>query len=313
MTKPAEESLITFKEFLESVAPGKRSLISDLGGNISGMTVTSSSAVDLRRPDILLHCDSEICNNGQRQFRSAGSISLPKNEPKDAFLVYVCRNCSGCAKTFALVLQADTTLVSGTAYKYGEFPNFGPPNSSRLISLIRQDKELFLKGRRSENQGLGIAAFAYYRRVIEDQKVRIFDEVIKVCRRLSAEQEIIDELTLAKNKTQFYKAVSALKHGIPDALLVNGQNPLMLLHDALSEGLHAQTDEECLEVATDIRAVMADFAERMGQALKDEAEVTTAVNRLLIRKAEAKKKAAAKAEPEGEAATSQVETGSDQI
>jgi hypothetical protein len=62
------------------------------------------------------------------------------------------------------------------------------------------------------------------------------------------------------------------------------RNPLTLLHSALSEGLHAQTDEECLEIATSIRVVMADFAERMGQALKDEAELTSAVSRLLNKK-----------------------------
>jgi hypothetical protein len=61
----------------------------------------------------------------------------------------------------------------------------------------------------------------------------------------------------------------------------------------LSEGLHAQTDEECLEIATSIRIVMADLAERMGQALKDEAELSTAVSRLLHKKAEAAKPAVA--------------------
>jgi len=150
---------------------------------------------------------------------------------------------------------------------------------------------MFLKGRRSENQGLGIAAFAYYRRVIEGQKDRIFDEIIKVCRRLSVDKSAIDELIAAKNEPQFSKAVEAVKHGIPQALLINGHNPLTLLHSALSEGLHAQTDEECLEIATSIRIVMAELAERMGQALKDEAELSTAVSRLLTKKSAKKIKA----------------------
>jgi hypothetical protein len=173
---------------------------------------------------------------------------------------------------------------AGSAFKFGEFPAFGPPTPSRVISLIGPQKDLFLKGRRAENQGMGIAAFAYYRRVIEDQKNRIFDEIIKVCNRLSAGQAIIDELVKAKEETQFSKAVDAVKLAIPQALFINGHNPLTLLHSALSEGLHAQEDEECLEIATSIRLVMADFAERMGQALKDEAELSTAVSRLLHNK-----------------------------
>ena len=58
----------------------------------------------------------------------------------------------------------------------------------------------------------------------------------------------------------------------------------MLLHSALSEGLHAQTDEECLEVATSIRLVMTELADRISTALKDEAELKQAVSRLLNRK-----------------------------
>jgi len=55
----------------------------------------------------------------------------------------------------------------------------------------------------------------------------------------------------------------------------------MLLHRALSERLHAQTDEQCLELATSIRVVLTDLVERLANALKDEAELNVAVNRLL--------------------------------
>jgi hypothetical protein len=53
------------------------------------------------------------------------------------------------------------------------------------------------------------------------------------------------------------------------------------LHSALSEGLHAQTDEECLELATSIRVVLTEFVERVAMALKDEAELDKAVSRLI--------------------------------
>jgi hypothetical protein len=45
-----------------------------------------------------------------------------------------------------------------------------------------------------------------------------------------------------------------------------------------------EIDEECLEIATSIRVVIADLAECMGHALKEEAEIGAAVNRLLARK-----------------------------
>ncbi len=276
---------IPFKQFLEDVAPGVQVAISDLGGKPVNSNIVHPFYVVL--PDLYLYCTQEQCQ-GFRFFKTVSEAMLRKKESGWFFSKFVCRNCSLSVKTFALALYLNDDEVSGTAYKYGELPQFGPPNPPRLISLLRDYKEIYLKGRRCENQGLGIAAFAYYRRVIDAQRERIFDRVIEVCKRLGAGPEVIAELTVAKAETQFTKAVETVKHGIPQALLINGQNPLTLLHDALSEGLHAQTDEECLEIATDIRVVMADFAERMWQALKDEAEVTTAVSRLIQRKAQRK-------------------------
>jgi hypothetical protein len=68
-------------------------------------------------------------------------------------------------------------------------------------------------------------------------------------------------------------------------LLIDGQNPLALLHKALSQGLHAKTDEECPSLAQDIRVVLTELAERAGIALKDEAELKEAVRRLANLKA----------------------------
>jgi hypothetical protein len=48
--------------------------------------------------------------------------------------------------------------------------------------------------------------------------------------------------------------------------------------------LHEHTDKECLEIAQEIRVVLAELAERLSQALKEEAELQTAVSRLLNRR-----------------------------
>jgi hypothetical protein len=108
------------------------------------------------------------------------------------------------------------------------------------------------------------------------------DEIIKVAKKISP--EMVAPLELAKQEQQFSKAVNSVKDAIPQALLINGQNPLTLLHSALSEGLHAKSDEQCLELAHDVRLVLAELAERLGQALKDEAELNTAISRLALKK-----------------------------
>ncbi len=169
----------------------------------------------------------------------------------------------------------------GECYKFGELPLYGPPTPSKLIKLIGPDREIFLKGRRCENQGLGIGAFVYYRRVVENQKNRILDEIIKVSEKISASEESIAALKEAKKEIQFSKALASVKDAIPQALLINGHNPLTLLHSALSEGLHNQTDEHCLDIASSVRVILGELSDRLGQALKDEAELNHALSKLL--------------------------------
>jgi hypothetical protein len=76
-------------------------------------------------------------------------------------------------------------------------------------------------------------------------------------------------------------AVESVKHALPQALMINGHNPLTLLHAALAESLHTRPDEDCLTLAMSIRVILSELTERLGQAHKDEAELKQAVSRLL--------------------------------
>jgi hypothetical protein len=245
--------------------------------------------VKLSIPELQLHCPYVTCN-GPRFFRYdyKGNLERRIGEKTLIYLTYRCDNCKRSTKTFSLYIALDPKdATAGTCYKFGELPQYGPPTPTRLLRLFGDERETFLKGRRCENQGLGIGAFAYYRRVVENQKNRILDEVIRVCEKIHAAPDVIKVLEDAKKETQFSKAMDNVKDAIPQALLIKGQhNPLTLLHTALSRGLHAQTDQECLDLAHDIRVVLVELAERLGQALKDEAELNTAVTRLMSTKQE---------------------------
>lgn len=156
-----------------------------------------------------------------------------------------------------------------------------PPTPSKVIKLIESDRELFLTGRRAENQGMGIGSFAYYRRVIESQKNKILDEIIRVAQKIGANSDLIKELESAKKEHKFTKAIESIKQTLPEVLLINSHNPLTLLHNALSQGIHGKSDQECLELASSIRVVLFELAERLKQALKDEAELNQAITKLM--------------------------------
>ena len=197
---------------------------------------------------------------------------------------YLCGDCQKERKVYSLsiIISGDG---DGEIYKFGERPAFGIPVPNRLLSLIgKPDSDLFIKGRQCENLGYGIAAFAYYRRVVENHKNGLFDEIIKVCKTLSAPKELIEQLEAAKKEISFSKSMDKIKTALPEGLLMGGQNPLKALHRALSVGLHNESDEACLGYAQAVRVVLGDLVERMASLKQENKELSDAVHFLMKKK-----------------------------
>lgn len=263
-----QHPLKTFREFFESTPPTSFVQLSDVSENHYG---------NITLPAIYSYCKSKHCK--RLQIFSPDDTSTRGSN----FTTYTCNNCKATQRTISYVISKENEHLF--AYKYGELPPFGPHISSRTSKLIGKDRDLFFKGHKCENQGLGIAAFAYYRRVVENQKNALIDAIISVANKIGAPPDSIRWLNEVKAKSQFSKATEDMKDVIPQALLIDGcHNPLFLLHRALSEGLHAQSDDECLEAAHSIRVVLDDLGIRIGNALKKEAELTSAIGQLLRKK-----------------------------
>ena len=278
-TKGKHKPTASWAEFLESYPPGVQALISDLV-EVGRAGPTAPAEYHLALPDLQLHCDHSSCD-GVRFFECGISRPWISEEAKSSFIVYKCRNCEQTEKLFALLFRRKGQGPTGEAVKIGEWPPFGPPVPARVITLIGPDRDLFLQGRRAEIQGMGIGAFAYYRRVVENQKAHIIDEIIRVVGRIKAPDSMAETLEAAKEETQFTTAMEMVKDALPQTLLIDGQhNPLTLLHKALSQGVHELSDKECLSRARSIRVILTDLAERLGEALKKKAELDSALTEL---------------------------------
>lgn len=270
----------TFAEFLESTPPNQIKFISDLASSNYGI-----GGYRLNTPELQLHCTDDSCE-GVRIYRctdiSSEGHRLMERQFGDFYVTYRCSNCQKTQRIYSLRAKVHKNgSPEGVCYKFGEFPPFGPSIPSRLIKLIGPDRDEFLKGRRCENQGLGIGAFTYYRRVVENQKDRILEQIVKVSEKINAPQVNIDRLREAQRETQFSRALDMAKDVMPQSLLIDGHNPVLLLHRALSRGVHELTDEECLELASSVREVLGELSERLSAVLKDKAELTKAVSTLM--------------------------------
>lgn len=267
---------VKFEDFLSKYPPGEAQAISNLG-----ISRSPHSTPILIKPRLKLHCPNSICS-GVRFFDSYQTKKVPLSEKwTRIFLHYSCANCRTHSKIFAIMARWNTDIDEGEAIKVGEWPPFGPKVSARVISILGESKDLFLMGRRSEIQGLGIGALAYYRKVIENQKDHLIDEIIRVVRRTGSPGPQIEKLKSAKMEDKFKGAVELISDALPQTLLINGYNPLALLEQAISKGSYVNNDRDALKLATALRKILSELAERVVRALEDQTDLEEAVNYIL--------------------------------
>lgn len=215
-TIPAEEEKenevesTSLKEFLEKVHPSVAKQVADLW-TYRNVNLSHGERV-IGAPDLRLHC--QVCE-GERTFRCAEppTASMKSNQAT-CNLRYRCGDCHEQVKFYSLWVEFHEK-AGGKVYKYGELPSFGVPIPNKVLRLFGKDASIFLKGRQCENLGYGVGAFAYYRRVVENHKNDIFDEIIKVCRTVHAPEDLINELQDAKKEVSFTKAIDKVRSALP--------------------------------------------------------------------------------------------------
>jgi hypothetical protein len=281
--------LTTFFEILQDLPLGEYFDIPDVVYLTNKSWMSDDKIMAVRTPDLQLYCSNEKCkgvrlfeyNQFPMQYDYCTVEGGNDTYFEHTYIEYLCQNCKENLKSFAIMfthLHEDNTTADFV--KIGEYPFYGPHIPSKLISLIGPDRELFLKGFKCEAQKLGIASFSYYRRVIENQKIRLIDNIAKVLATLKVDNKALILLEDAKNEIQFKTSMDKLKPYLPKELLINDTNPLLLLHKSLSIGLHGLTDEECLEFAHSIRIVLIELADRIKSLLSDHHDLKKAITTL---------------------------------
>ncbi len=290
MSTELEKPVLTpWKLFLELVPPGEERFVEQPIEQLREPSTQNMYRIAL--PELELCCQSERCNGESRYFTGSNKERMIFDfRVRDIFIDYNCNNCNQYVKTYAIFLIHDVSSRIFKATKYGEIPQFGDPTPNKTLRMIEPDKDLFFKGRRCETQGLGIGAYSYYRRVVENQKHRIIDEIIKVVKKVTPDDfELIKDLESAQKENQFSKAIEDIKHALPTSLMIDGENPLTLLHGVLSLGVHNLNDTECLQYATSIRTLLNEFSSRVSETLKESQDLKNALD--ILKKARERKKA----------------------
>jgi hypothetical protein len=117
----------------------------------------------------------------------------------------------------------------------------------------RETGNWYYKAIKSWNQNLGIASFAYFRRIIEKELIRI---VIDISSLNTADTKLNKLISEYRDTNQVYSIYENIFPLLPKSLQVLGENPFKILYKQTSEGLHSLNEEECLKRAENIDLIL---------------------------------------------------------
>jgi hypothetical protein len=162
---------------------------------------------------------------------------------------YTCRNCGEDRCYYYFIWQEQE---QGNIFvKVGQYPELEERVSETLSeSLGPADLKLFKNALRMRNFNLGLAAVAYMRRVVENRMNDMLDILREAA---AAHNDVTPELQAAfdaiKAEKRFVAKVEFAGKLLPSSLRPPGKpNPMGVLHDLASDGIHAKSDEECVQI-----------------------------------------------------------------
>ena len=204
------------------------------------------------------------------------------NAPANNTLVrldYLCQSCKSFHREFHIYISKDLDY----AYKVGQYPEWEIKLDKNLERTLGKHSTYFRKGLVCESQGYGIAAFSYYRRITEEIIDELLDSIDELIDESNKEKyKIALELTKKTRVTQ--EKIDLVKDLLPSILRPNNMNPLGILHSELSEGLHADSDENCLEIAGHIREILTFLVNQIIQSKSSASKFSESMRAILEKK-----------------------------
>lgn len=197
-------------------------------------------------------------------------------------LVYQCAHCEKSQRMFYVRADPD-----GKWYmKVGQYPAWETKSDPRVENLLGEEHaSLYRKALVCESQSYGIAAFAYYRRIVEEVIDGLLDEVADLM--VGSElQKYKAALEMTKQTTVTQDKIELVKDLLPPILRPDGVNPLGVLHSSLSAGLHSASDEECLEEAAIIREALVFLVGQVAASREASKTFTAGMRKLLTKKSQ---------------------------
>lgn len=169
-----------------------------------------------------------------------------------SFCTFRCVSCRNFEKFFLIRvdhLDNFTFIVT----KIAEDPPKELPRSKALSKFFSNDKNEYNKAVVCLANGYGVAAFAYMRRVVENNITGLLDLIQEGVDKDTPIAKSILELKITSPMSDKIKIAN---NALPDYLKPDGFNPLGQIYGLLSEGVHSLSDDACLNKAENLQACL---------------------------------------------------------
>lgn len=161
---------------------------------------------------------------------------------------YVCRNCANETIRYVVIWQEKET--NNIFLKVGQYPELEERVSEALEQALGPaDLKLYQNALRMRNFNLGVAAVAYMRRVVENRMNDMLEILHEAALVHNAPPEVLALHGEMMEEKRFAVKVDYAGSLLPLSLRPAGKpNPMAILHELASDGLHAKSDEECVDI-----------------------------------------------------------------
>jgi len=161
---------------------------------------------------------------------------------------YRCKNCSKANIWYCFIWRVRD--IGNIFVKVGQYPELEERVPDALQQTLEpSDLKLYKNALRLRNFNLGIAAVAYMRRVVENRMSEMLEILHEAAIAHNAPHELLARHEEMKEERRFSVRVDYAGELLPTGLRPLGKpNPMAILHELASDGLHAKSDEECVDI-----------------------------------------------------------------
>lgn len=197
-------------------------------------------------------------------------------KPNSIFLlIYQCASCKKFERFFLLQLGDKLKTIK----KIGQEPPWDISIPKELKEIYNKYSDYYKKGLICEFHNFGIGANIYYRRITEEVINVLLNDISEFIDEKNIEK-YNDALEKMKSEKIITKKIELVKDLLPPTLKSPEANPLKVIYDVLSEGIHSKSDEDCLRDAILIRTSLSFLVNNVIKRKREKQDYTQAIKQI---------------------------------